>query len=64
MVKVSTLFYVLENLESKNEELIDLEEINKLEQNYLVPLLGSLDKLEFKADPALVNKVLQATSTK
>ncbi len=35
MVNVSTLVYVLENLEGKSDELINLEEILELEQKYL-----------------------------
>jgi len=60
MVNVSTLFYVLENLEGKDGELIDLEEIQQLEKEYLNRLL---DQVEFEANPVLVDKILQTAST-
>jgi hypothetical protein len=63
MVNVSTLFYVLENLEGKDEELICLEEVQQLEENYLNRLFGLLDQAEMIPDPALVNKILQTASS-
>ncbi len=60
MVNVSTLFYVLENLEGKDEELFDLEEVRQLEQKYLNKLL---DQVDFEANPALVSKIIQNAST-
>ena len=60
MVNVSTLFYVLENLEGKDEELIDPEEIQQLEKEYLNRLLV---QVEFEPDPALINKIIQNAST-
>jgi len=62
MVNVSTLFYVLENLEGKDEELILLEEVHELEEKYLNGSFGLLDQAEMVADPALVNKILQTAS--
>ncbi len=63
MVNVSTLFYVLENLEGKDEELICLDEIHELEEKYLNGLFGLLDQAEMVADPALLNKILQTASS-
>ena len=62
MVNVSTLFYVLENLEGKDEELICLDEIHELEEKYLNGLFGLLNQAEMVADPALVDKILQTAS--
>lgn len=63
MVKVSTLFYVLEYLEGKKEELISFEEVLELEQKYLKELFGLLDQVELEADPALINRILQTASS-
>ena len=63
MVNVSTLFYVLEYLEGKKEELISFEEVLELEQKYLKELFGLLDQVELEADPALVNRILQTASS-
>ena len=63
MVNVSTLFYVLENLEGKDEELINLEEVHELEEKYLNGIFRLLDQTEMVADPALLNKILQIASS-
>jgi hypothetical protein len=64
MVKVSTLFYVLENLEGKKNEVIDLEEIHKLEQKYLTGLFEMIDQAELDIRPDLIDIILQSAGTK
>ena len=64
MVNVSTLFYVLENLGSKNEELIDLDEIHELEQKYINGLFGMIDRARLTVRPEVIKNILQTTSTK
>ena len=63
MVKVSTLFYVLEDLGSKNEELIDLDEIHELEQKYMNGLFGIIDRARLTVRPEVIKHILQTTST-
>ncbi len=63
MVNVSTLVYVLENLEDKSDELINLEEILELEQKYLGKFFEVIDRTKLEVKPALVDKILQAAST-
>jgi hypothetical protein len=63
MVKVSTLCYVLENLEGKNEELINLEEIYELEQKYLSGLFGMIDKARLTVRSEVIKNILQSTGT-
>jgi hypothetical protein len=63
MVNVSTLIYVLENLEGKNQELINLEEVHELEQKYLNRLFDLVDQNELEVSPALITKILQTAST-
>ena len=63
MVNVSTLVYVLENLEDKSDELINLEEILELEQKYLGRFFEMIDRTKLEVKPALVDKILQAAST-
>ena len=63
MVNVSTLVYVLENLEDKSDELINLEEILELEQKYLGKFFEMIDRTKLEVKPALVDKILQAAST-
>lgn len=63
MVNVSTLIYVLENLEDKSDELINLEEILELEQKYLGKFFEMIDRTKLEVKPALVDKILQAAST-
>lgn len=62
MVNVSTLFYVLENLEEKKEEVIDLEEVHDLEEKVLERLFGRIDKTEILFRPSLIKKILQSAS--
>ena len=64
MVNVSTLFYVLENMEGKNEEVINPEEVHELEQKYLKGLFGIIDRAEIEVSPSLVKNILQSASTK
>lgn len=63
MVNVSTLIYVLENLEGKKEELIDLDEVHELEQKYLNRLFDLIDQNELEINPAVISKILQTAST-
>ena len=63
MVKVSTLFYVLEDLEGMKEELIDLEEIHKMEQLYLNGLFGRIDRAGMEVNPTLVKNILKSASS-
>ena len=46
MVKVSTLVYVLENLEQEKNELFDVNEIFELEESLLGKISGILDPSE------------------
>jgi hypothetical protein len=64
MVNVSTLFYVLENLEGKKDELIDLEEILAMEQKVLKRIFEMIDQAGVEVDPSLVENVLQSTCNK
>jgi hypothetical protein len=63
MVNVSTLFYVLENLEDQRNETIDLDEIYQLEQKYLKGLFGLVDRENLEVNPAVVKKILQTAGT-
>ncbi len=63
MVNVSTLFYVLENLEGKKDELIDLEEILEMEQHYLKGLLGMIDRAGMEVNPSLVENILKTAGS-
>ncbi len=62
MVNVSTLFYVLENLEGKSDDVIDLEEIHELEQKYLKGLFGLIDQAGTKIRPSVIKNILQSAS--
>jgi hypothetical protein len=63
MVNVSTLVYVLENLEGKKEEIINLNEVHDLERKYLDGLFARLDRIEMEMNQAIMDKILQAAST-
>ena len=58
MVNVSTLFYVLENLEDKDGELIDLNEIHELEQTFLPGLFQLIEKAILEVRPGLVESII------
>ena len=59
MVSVSTLVYVLENLEHDSNELIDVKEFFELEENIFERISSSLNQSEFLARPDLVNNILK-----
>lgn len=63
MVNVSTLFYVLENLEGKSTEVIDLEEIQELEEKVLDQLFGMIDHVGIKVPDSVLENILQSTGT-
>jgi hypothetical protein len=63
MVNVSTLVYVLENLESKDGELTNLEELLGEEEAYVKRIFGKLDKSNFQVNPGLVKRILKTAST-
>ena len=62
MVNVSTLVYVLENYEGKEEELINLEELLE-EEAYVKKIFRKLDDEEIQVNPRLVEQILRSTST-
>ena len=63
MVNVSTLVYVLENIEGKDEELINLEELLDMEKTYVKKVFLELDQSALDVTPALVNRILETAST-
>jgi len=63
MVNVSTLVYVLENLESKDGELTDLEDLLREEEAYVKKLFGKLDESNLQVNPGLVKRILKTAST-
>jgi hypothetical protein len=62
MVNVSTLVYVLENLESRDGELTNLEELLREEEAYLKKLFDQLDASNLKVNPRLVDRILKTAS--
>jgi hypothetical protein len=64
MVKISTLFYVMENLEGKKEELVDLEEVLEMEGKYLKRIFAMIDQAGMEVSPSLVENILQAALQK
>jgi hypothetical protein len=63
MVNVSTLFYVLENLEGEAAEAFDLDEILEMEQKYIKGLFDRLDQDRFEVRPAVIQNILRTAST-
>ena len=63
MVNVSTLVYVLENLESKDGALTDLGELLREEEAYVTKLFGKLDESNLQVNPELVKRILKTAST-
>ncbi len=63
MVNVSTLVYVLENLEGKDEKLINLDDLLEQEEAYVKKVFSKLDQSVLQVTPALVDKILKTAST-
>jgi len=63
MVSVSTLVYVLENLESKDGELTNLEELLGEEEAYLKKIFSKIDQSNMQVNPGLVKRILKTAST-
>lgn len=63
MVNVSTLVYVLENLESKDGELTKLEELLGEEEAYLKKIFSKIDQSNMQVNPGLVKRILKTAST-
>jgi hypothetical protein len=63
MVNVSTLVYVLENLENKDGELTNLDELLGEEEAYVKKIFGKLDASNLQVNPELVESILKTAST-
>ena len=63
MVNVSTLIYVLDNLEEEKNELINLEEILELEDKYLKKIFDLIDQKTMQVRPVIVDNILKTAST-
>ena len=63
MVNVSTLIYVLENLESKDGELTNLDELLEEEEAYVKRIFGKLYDSNLQVNPGLVGQILNTAST-
>jgi hypothetical protein len=63
MVNVSTLVYVLENLEGKDEKLIKLEELLEKEEKYVRKVFSKLDQSNLQVRPGLIKNILKTAST-
>jgi hypothetical protein len=63
MVNVSTIVYVLENLEGKDGELINLEKLLEEEEAYVKRIFGKLDDSDLRVNPRLVEHILRTAST-
>jgi hypothetical protein len=63
MVNVSTLVYVLENIEGKEEELTNLEELLREEEAYVKKIFDKLDDSNLQVSPGLVEHILKTAST-
>ena len=63
MAKISTLFYVLENLEGNEGMIVNPEEIQKMEQMYLDGIFGLMEKAVIEVRPAVIDKILQSVGS-
>jgi len=58
MVKVSTLYYICDNLEENKNELIDIEMITNRKNVDYKEVWDLLDHLHFEIDQRIVKKVV------
>jgi len=58
MVKVSTLYYICDNLEENKNELIDIEMITSRKNFDYKEVWDFLDHLNFEIDQSIVKRVL------
>ena len=58
MVKTSTLLYICDNLDEKNEELIDVDALTRKEDFDFKDVWQLLDNLLVEADEELVQRVI------
>ncbi|KPK87924.1 MAG: hypothetical protein AMS27_00800 [Bacteroides sp. SM23_62_1] len=62
MVKISTLLYICDNLESYEEKLIDLDPIIKKEGAEYREVWDFLDNLLYEVDQDIVKKIMTQIS--
>ncbi len=60
MVNISTLFYVLENLEGNRDEAIDLGEILDLEYKYLKGIFEIIDRAKPEIRSTVMENILRS----
>lgn len=58
MVKISTLFYICDNLENNGDKLIDLESITYYRNTEFLEVEDYLDNLIFQVDQDVVKKIM------
>ncbi len=63
MVNVSTLVYVLENIEGKEDPLTNLEKLLEEEEAYVKKIFERLDDSNLQINPGLVEHILKRAST-
>jgi hypothetical protein len=59
MVKVSTLFYVLEDIEGRNGKIYDLDDYQEEQETKYTGIMDWLSGLELEVDQKVVDRLLK-----
>ena len=59
MVKISTLFYVLDDIEERSGKVFNLDDYQKDEETEFTDIFEMLDRLKIEVDQQLVDRLIK-----
>jgi len=59
MVKISTLFYVLDDIEERSENVFNLDDYQEEEETEFTDIWEMLDRLQIEVNPQLVDRLMK-----
>jgi len=59
MVKISTLFYVLDDTEGRSEKIFNLDDYQEDEETEFTDIFELLDKLQIEVDQQIIDRIMK-----
>lgn len=59
MVKISTLFYVLDDIEERSGKIFNLDDYQEDEETEFTDIFEMLDRLQIEVDQRLVDRLIK-----
>ena len=59
MVKISTLFYVLDDTEGRSEKIFNLDDYQEDEETEFADIMEWLDRLQLEVDQRIIDRIMK-----